>query len=181
MTQKRRRSKRWLYWLLMLILLIAAGVVIYLIYDNYFNDNKKDENRSMEVVTVEEIVEQETKEEAEDSEPEEQKAVQYDGEDPNTGESLTGVITYAAVSGSELYVRLNIDQYLSGGSCEIRLVREDDINVYSETVNIVSSASTATCEGFNIPLSKIGSGNYKIYVNLESGDKSGTVNGEVNI
>lgn len=182
MVQRRRRSKKWISWLIILILLIAAVFVVYQVWDNYFNDKKEPE--TTEIDKKEETKQEENKVEPENitPEPEEKKEnTQYEGENPNTSASLSGAITYAAASGNDLFIRLNIDQYLSGGNCSLRLVLEDDVVVYSETVNIVSSASTATCEGFNIPLSKIGSGNYKIYVNLESNGKTGTINGEVSI
>ena len=183
---RRRRSKKWISWLIILVLLIAAIIVAYQVWDNYFNDKKESE-------TSKETDKEETKKEEPKNEPEEnhgvdggeqtkkEETVQYEGENPNTNSELTGAITYAAVSGNNVLIRINIDQYLSSGSCEIRLVKEGDLNVYSDVANIVNSASTSTCEGFNIPLSKVGSGNYVIYVNLKSGDKSGTINGEVNI
>ena len=182
MVQRRRRSKKWISWLIILVLLVAAVIVAYQVWDNYFNDKKEPE--TTEVDKKEEEKQNENKVEPENTtpEPEEKKEnIQYEGEDPNVGASLTGAITYAAVSGTNILIRVNIDQYLSSGSCELRLVKEGDVNAYSDTANIISSATTATCEGFNVPLSSVSSGNYNIYINLTSGDKTGVINGEVNV
>ena len=112
---------------------------------------------------------------------EKEEVVQYEGENPNSATDLTGVVTYAGLVGDKLTIRVNINQYLSGGSCALRLLYEDDINVYSETVNIVNSASTSTCEGFDVPRTGLAGGKYSIIINLASDGKTGVINGEVNL
>lgn len=179
--RRRKRSKKWISWLIILVLLIVAGVMVYLVWDNYFNDDKnKPEEPQAEVVdkTTEEEVKQEG---AEQVKVEKEEVVQYEGENPNNATDLTGVVTYAGLVGDKLTIRVNINQYLSGGSCALRLLYEDDINVYSETVNIVNSASTSTCEGFDVPSAGRASGKYLIVIDLTSDGKSGVISGEVNL
>ena len=89
-------------------------------------------------------------------------------------------MTYAGVLGNDLMIRVNIDQYLSGGSCGLSLIR-DDVVQYSNVVNVVDSAATATCEGFNVPIAEIGSGSYQIIIKITSGEKVGVIRGEVNV
>lgn len=183
MEKRRRRNRKWISRLIILVLLIVAAVVCFLVWDNYFND-KKEQSVDVDTQKIEEKESEvvEVEQETDSSNIEEKKeTVQYDGDNPNNSDELTGVITYAAASGDDLLIRVNIDQYLSEGSCELRLVLENDVNVYSDKVDIVSSAMTSTCEGFNIPLSVIGGGNYKIYINMMSGNMTGVINGEVSV
>ncbi|MBR3176100.1 PLDc_N domain-containing protein [Candidatus Saccharibacteria bacterium] len=190
MARRRRRSKKWVSWLIILILLVAAGVVVYLVWDNYFND-RNDDGVEGRLSDVERVVRKEDKKEKNDEKVEEEKnddgenvdnkkVVQYEGEDPNKAEELSGVVTYAGVLGNDLMIRVNIDQYLSGGSCGLSLIR-DDVVQYSNVVNVVDSAATATCEGFNVPIAEIGSGSYQIIIKITSGEKVGVIRGEVNV
>ena len=168
----------------MLVLLIAAAGVTYLVWDNYFNDQKDDvetssENNSEEKEKVRESnknVEGELKSEA----PEKEKVVQYDGEDPNTAQGLSGAITHAAVSGANFVLRVNIDQYVTGGNCELTIKR-NGATIYSNIVSIIGSASTATCEGFDIPVNRLGGGPVEININLSADGKGGVIRGEANI
>ena len=110
---------------------------------------------------------------------EQKKVPQYDGDDPNTAEELSGVVTYAGVSGGALMVRVNIDQYLDNGKCEMNLIQSGNV-VHSSAVEIVGGPSTASCAGFDVPVAGL-SGNYEIVVKLEAGGKRGTIRGEVSV
>jgi len=98
---------------------------------------------------------------------------QNEGEDPNKSATITGVITRADVSNDKLVLRVNIDQYLSGGTCTLT------VGNYTEVANVADSASTSTCEGFDIPLSKLASGEQALKIDIASGDKQGTITGKV--
>ena len=178
MAQKQKKNKKWLFWVIIVLLFVVAAVVCYFVWNGYFK--KKEEIKPAEEQSlVEKKKESEVKEAQGVIEKEKKKVVQYEGEDPNEGGDLTGVVTYAGVNGGNLMIRVNIDQYLNGGSCELSLMQ--DSVVYSDTVNIVSSAATATCEGFNVPINGLEKGNYKIVIKISSGGKVGTINGEVDI
>ena len=167
----------------MLVLFVAAGAIVYLVWDNYFNDKKDDKQNEQRVEQVEEKEKKmsETEQEKDEAEKavEEKKVAQYDGEDPNEAGELSGVVTYAGVSGGVLMVRVNIDQYLDSGKCELNLVRDDSV-VYSDMAEIVNSASTATCAGFDVPVGGLG-GNYQVKVLLSSGEKTGVIEGEATV
>ena len=180
MAQKRKRSnKKWIFWILMIGLFAAAAIVCYLVWNSYFRDKKEDKPVEEEQSLVEESEGNEDGSEETVEVIEKKKVVLYEGEDPNEKQELTGVVTYAGVNGDNLMIRVNIDQYLDSGVCELNLVQSGV--VYSDTANIVSSATTATCEGFNVPVSRLSGGDYGIVIKISSGDKSGTINGEVRI
>ena len=185
MVRRRKRSKKWIFWLFFLILLIAAGYVCYAVWDGYFN-NKKEETTTEEEkkdegneIRVEENEEDEKGEEGEEI-VQKEEVVQYDGENPNNSGGITGVVTYAGVSGNKLMIRMNIDQYLSGGECDLRLIEDGD-EIYNDVVGLESSAATTTCMGFDIPVAAIGGGSFQIIIDVNSGGKNGTITGEVSI
>ena len=191
MAQKRKNKKRWIYWIAALALLIAAGVVAYLVWDSYFRDKRVDtyEDNVVEVADVDSGNDgMDSKEKdgkgggdgdiEEEVEKEKEEVVSYEGGDPNKNEQLTGAITYAGVNGGVLMIRVNIDQYLDGGTCNLSL---NGNMAYNDVANIVSNASTATCEGFDVPVNALSSGYYRITIGLSTNDRSGTIIGEVNI
>lgn len=181
MAQKRKRNRKWISRAIILVLLIAAVVVIYLVWDSYFSDRKQDEESGQSVEQVEENKPtQEDNVEIIDETSDEPKVVQYDGKDPNTSDELSGVITYAGVSGGNLMIRVNIDQYLEDGNCTLSLARGGS-NIYSSVARVATSASTATCEGFDVPVSEIGGGVIDIVIDINADGKDGVIRGEVQI
>ena len=182
MVKRRRKSKKWIFWVVFLILMIAAGIVGYLVWDNYFNDKKED----VQEADTTKVDQQETEGSGENEVElvneggEEKKIPQYDGEDPNKASELSGAITYSGVVDGKLMIRMNIDQYLSNGKCELTLKRSG-ATIYNSVANIVGNASTSSCEGFDVPTSGLGGGNTEIIINLTADGKSGIIRGEVNI
>ena len=115
------------------------------------------------------------------SNPDGKTPAAYEGANANSSESLTGVITYASISGSNLLIRTNIDQYLTSGTCDLALINGS--NQITVSTNIIPEASTSTCEGFDLPLSSLSSfsGETQIRITLSSGDRSGVLSGVVNL
>lgn len=103
----------------------------------------------------------------------EKTPIKYDGDDPNLLNELTGTVTFAGVAGDKVLIRVSIDQFLDSGSCVLTL------GEYSDEAEIAASASTSTCQGFDIPLSSLSdmSGKVNFIIDLSSGDKSGRING----
>lgn len=116
-----------------------------------------------------------------DSNPDGKTPVAYEGANANSSESLTGVITYSAVSSNNLLIRTNIDQYLSSGVCALILYNNGNTKTF--TADIIPEASTSTCAGFDIPLSNLSgfSGIVDIKITLTSDDKTGNINGVINL
>lgn len=180
MARRRRKNGKKLGLLLFLVLLIVAGVVGYFVWDGYFREDKEEDETT-------EVVENKPNEDeggkgsfdiAEEIEKEKEPVVQYEGEDPNESEKLTGVVTYAGVAGDKLMIRVNIDQYLEDGVCELSLMQGGA--KYSDSAKI-NSVTTATCEGFDVPVSELGGGNYQIVIKISAEGKTGTISGEAEV
>lgn len=184
MAQKRKRNKKWISWVILLVLFVAAGAIVFLVWDNYFNDKKgnSQENEKIEKVDKKENNEEKIDDEKDEAEKvvEQKKVEQYDGEDPNKAEELSGAITFAGVVDDKLVIRMNIDQFLESGECGLTLSRGND-TIYSSIAEIIGGPSTASCAGFDVPVSELGGGKIDININLKSNERSGVVRGEANI
>ncbi len=181
MARRRKRNKKWVFRLFFLLLLVVAVVICYFVWDAYFNNRKNEPELVEETSQVVEEPDNKGEEvKSDETVVEKQEIVQFDGEDPNKSEGLTGAITYLGVAGEVLMIRVNIDQYLTGGNCELNIRQGNEI-VYNEVVSVVDAASTATCEGFNVPLNKIPTGKMQVSIGVNSGGKLGLINGEVEL
>lgn len=120
-----------------------------------------------------------TSEPSVEKDPISKEPIKYDGENPNDNDSLSGSITTARISGDKFIIRVNIDQYLSSGSCTLALT--GDGPTYEDATSIIPAASTSTCQGFDVPRDSLDSGTYTIEITLNSNDKSGKITGEVNL
>ena len=165
------------------MLLVVAGVGVAVMWNN--KHQEAEQTNEAEAAKVEEAKDvekrdEETEEEYSERMAEQKKVKQYEGEDPNKAEELTGVITYAGVNNGVLMIGMNIDQFLSEGNCALSLMRSGDV-VYSANAKIIAEVSTSTCDGFNIPVSDLGNGATEIVIKLSAGGKTGTIRGEVNI
>ncbi|MBQ6396066.1 hypothetical protein IJH89_00590 [Candidatus Saccharibacteria bacterium] len=103
----------------------------------------------------------------------------YEGNNPNSAESLTGSVSTARFSsdGKTLVIRVNIDQYLSSGSCHLVISDGQGTAPVEKSVEIVPEASTSTCAGFDISASELSalSRPLSITISLSSGAKTGSL------
>ena len=177
MSQKQKRKL--IIVVVVIVIFVIAAVAAFLIWNN--NSKKKEDSQVNTDSSQEEKKEDSESAKEVEEEPEDEKRVkQYEGEDPNKGGSLTGVVTYAGLAADNLIIRVNIDQYLYDGKCSLKLLRNGGV-IYSDKSGIATSATTATCEGFNVPVDGLGGGEIEIVIDLESGGKTGTINGKVEV
>ncbi len=184
---RKKRSNLFLKALFVLAIIVVAAVLIvkYVDFNKIFNPTPEPEPTSAQVTpapTPEPTPTPTPEPEPEPTlEPEpENKTPQYDGGNPNNEEKITGVITYAGVSNGQLIIRVNIDQYLNSGECNL-ILNLNGAAQYGAAARIIDAASTSTCEGFNVPVSELPSGKYQIQINLTADRKSGSITGEVSL
>lgn len=179
---KRRKQNHW--WIIMTVIIMIVGGVVFAVIASRpqgSDEPKGDESIVEEPGDTVEKKEGGTEVSNDKSDTTEKKKVeQYDGDDPNTADSLSGVVTYAGVNGNNFSVRVNIDQYLENGKCEL-ILKRNDATIYSSIANIISNASTATCEGFDVPVENLGGGMVSININLSADGRTGQIRGEGNI
>ena len=84
------------------------------------------------------------------------------------------------MNNGKLMIRVNIDQYVSSGTCTLGLRREG-MNIYSAEALITDGASTSTCEGFDISTDELGNGTTNIIIYMEGDGKTGEIQGRVDL
>lgn len=110
------------------------------------------------------------------------KAIQFEGENPNELEELTGSITRRSISSGELTVVASIDQFLSSDSnCRLVLKDSSGQEVRStDSLPVTAEATSSACGPFTVPVNQL-SGTYTIDVIITSPDKSGHITAEINL
>lgn len=181
MRRKKRKSGKIIFGILVVVALGVAGLVAY----EYFlkpKDTEEPEPTQIVTPTPVETPTDQGRGEVPEQPLEKEPVVQYDGDNPNENGGLTGVVTYAGATASNIIIRVNIDQYVDGGTCVLSLRQNGNI-VFTIGAGLIADVSTSTCNGFNIPRSSIqnASGNYEISIELYSNGKSGTISGELSL
>lgn len=184
MRRKKQKTGKIFFSILVIVALVVGGFFAYeylLKEDNNLNNNAEEPaQEEPQINTIKANDEAKPIDEKQKTEDGKEKIVKYEGSDPNNSEQLTGAITYAGKTDTNLLIRLNIDQYLNTGTCKLNLIK-DDIVEYSDTANLIADVSTSTCEGFNVQLSKLKKGHYIINIVVVSNNKNGTINGEIDV
>jgi cytoskeletal protein RodZ len=91
---------------------------------------------------------------------------------PSSGATLNVWVTSKNVVDGVLRIRVQIDQNVSAGTCEL------SIGSYSQTVPIAFEPQSASCQGFDVPVANYSGNDFTILV--KSGEKSGSVEGVIN-
>lgn len=178
---KRRRKFGWVRWLVLVVILVAiiVGVVI-LIKNNTSNRTDDNGQRTVDINDSETKKEEKTEEKTEETPEREEKVPQYEGDSPNKSETLTGLMSYADVINDELVIRISIDQFLQSGNCNL-VISRNGVTYYTQSVGIIESVTTSTCDGFKVPVGELPKGDLQVGINLESDGKSGRIEGRVRI
>ena len=103
----------------------------------------------------------------------------YEGENPNSSPSLTGVINYKSVTDGTLIIRTTINQMLSSGTCNLTMT--NGAKTITKSSGITQNPSSSSCEGFDIPTSELGSGDWKIDITITNGDRTGNITDSVSL
>ena len=168
--QQKTNQKKTAIIVSIIILLIASLVIGYYVW--FRPDQKNDiTNDSIDTnsTTNNEKTDQSTHNREAEKDP-----VQNDS-DTIDQTSLSGYITAKNIVNENLQIRLQIEQYLTSGTCKIT------IGNYSEQVNVISNPSSSTCSGWDIPINKLRKGTQNIIIEIISGDNTLTISDEVTI
>lgn len=102
--------------------------------------------------------------------------------DANPNTKAIGVSFSATSQDTNVYhIRLLIDQVVGAGTCSLSMTSTTNGQDYTATANIQAGPSSSTCEGFDIPLSKLGAGNWSATVSVISGNATGSATKEITI
>lgn len=182
----KKKSPKKLIISLVIILLVALGIGAYFLISQKDEQNSQKDTKT--TVSQQKKKDSSKNDKSEDSvdstspiehEAEKEILPAYEGENPNNSQSLTGVINYAGVSNDTLMIRTTINQSLSSGTCNLSI--SNGSKTVTRSSQIAPNPSSSTCEGFDIPASELGSGNWTITIKVTSGDRSGELKGNTTI
>ena len=103
----------------------------------------------------------------------------YEGENVDNSQTLTGVISYKSVVDGSLVIRTTINQMLGSGTCDLTMTNGS--KTVTKNSGITQNPSSSSCEGFDIPVSELAGGSWKVSIVVTSGDRTGTIIDEVTI
>lgn len=95
---------------------------------------------------------------------------------------ITGSITHSSVSEGKLILRFNFDQLLSeAGTCRLVLTHVKTSKQVIYSAPTFNNPSSSTCQGFDLSVTELSSGEWSLQAFVQSGSKQGIVNGKVTI
>lgn len=185
---RRKKSPVKVVIVLFVILgIIIAGVFAFLnkdkiisIFKGEKNDSSTSQTSSSSANSNDDKKSDDTTSDSQNNEPtresEKSDISQYDGEDPNKLDTITGIVNAGTDEAGALSVRVIIDQALSSGTCTITLAHS------SGATNTVSAqVEPGPSSSFCVAKTGATSGNWKITTTVSADNKTGTITGEVNL
>lgn len=174
-TRRRRNANT-----ILLILITFALISGFFIY-RYFNYPAKTPSSPRSSTPTSEPKQHQPQTPTDPAPPPEKKPIpQYEGENPNHSDYLTGSISSAHQLQNKLIIRVNVDQYLSSGTCTL-ILKQNNIIKHQSSARLIGDVSTSTCEGFDLDTTNLPSGHYQIIIELSSAPRTGQITGEVNL
>ena len=190
-TRKQRKNKAPIFIIFFFILAIITTIIVLKIFKVIDQKGKPSSNSESTEIVHQKTDQPSTNNEnqpihTEDGTKEDAEAgrtpktpEQYEGQDVNQLNKLTGTITYSEKSGDKYRIRVNINQFLKlPGTCKLTVTSASTI-VHTQTVSIISNPSSGSCEGFDIPLSSIPSGDLNIKIEVNANQKTGLIEGKI--
>lgn len=109
----------------------------------------------------------------------------YEGGSVQDSDTLTGNISGISVAGSNLSIRVTINQYITDpdGRCELTLTSPSGAT-YDYWSDLVQNPQTTSCYGWDIPVSELGgnvSGHWSAKVVVNGDGRTGTFTQEVDL
>lgn len=172
----------WILALIIILIIVAVVAIVILVIKP--QPDKVDNPSTPAVSQPEESLTPDSDPiiETPDSPESPEKTPQYEGEDPNDLEELTGIITYKGVENGNLTIMATINQYLSqSGTCIITLTGRNSRDTYTASVAAHADITASYCENFEIPTANLLSDTYDIEIKLNGDGKTGTIRDEVKL
>ncbi|MBP3899834.1 hypothetical protein J6D24_03485 [Candidatus Saccharibacteria bacterium] len=188
---KKQSKNHHIFLFIVLALAICAAIFIALVVLNPLDGSKptkenqetNNSSSSTEQKSESSDVKKEEPKEENSTEPTpeaEKKNTQYEGEDPNKLDSLTGAISFAGASDGNFMVNVVIDQAIgSSGRCNYTFTHSSGVTLVGN-VSTEAGPSSSVCV-YSTPATNVQSGNWKITVKVTVDNKEGIISGEANV
>lgn len=182
---KKIRKKKLLIILLAVVLLLGAGATTY-VYgfggslfgwsaqsDDIDYNEPTEEQRQAGNDAKKETIERETSNDDEEGKPREDNQ-----SNTNEDENVSVIISAANQNEQTLQIRTLIHT-LAEGTCQLTLTKGDV--AVSREADTQQSASSSTCKGFDIPISELSRGTWKLHIQYKNDGASGEASQDITI
>ena len=174
----RKRDKKWLI-IIILIAVLIVGIVSTIIILNATkpkSTENSDSNTSSTPVASEntssDVSAPVTTNEGDNKTP-----AQYEGENPNNYDILTGIITYTGITNDKLVISAALDQFVTG-DCKFEIYNQDQL-IFTGHNKIMAGPSSSFCN-YSADIPAQGKYNLKV-IPTSDNNKTGVITGEVEI
>ncbi len=164
-------------------LLVLAIVVIVTIFVFKSLGANNDDTSQISKPTDSNVDSPDTPDDTSKEPPLENKAPQYEGEDPNELDSLTGSIAYIDIDAETqtLHSAVSINQYLENdGQCVFNLKRGEAI-VRTASAVATPDVTTSVCGPFSLSVEGLDPGTYQVEIIMTGDNKRGIITSETEI
>jgi len=178
---KRRHKRRTI--ILVLIVVLALGITSTVVALNLINPKKAEQTTEQQAPASDhtDMTNGKSTDDAQalgsTNEAANKTPAQYEGENPNNYDSLTGIITFAGVSEGQFMISVSIDQFVTG-NCSFEAIGPNGETIVAD-VKIMAGPSSSFCS-YSGPIPET-HGKYSIKVTPTSENKTGAITGEVEL
>jgi cytoskeletal protein RodZ len=175
-----RLSKKFLIGLAAIILLAAIFTYIFAFQRHIFDGNKTPNNDSEKSSIDYGPATDEQKEDGENVKPTPQDDSQNQNNNSGSNKQTVNItITAAEQNGAMLQIRSLIGTVTNSGTCTLALSK--DSATVTKTAVLQPLANASTCKGFDVPVSELSSGAWKVMLSFENDQSIGTASGTAEI
>ena len=174
--KQNKANKKHIRIIIIVAAAIVLGLIIVFIVCQIVSNNQKSGNKPDNPTSTS----QTNQESSTTSNEDPKKVTQYEGNNPNDSNELTGSITSAFIANGQFSLRVNINQYISSGTCTLTMTK--GASTFTRTAPLIANVSSSTCQGFDASADEVSTGTWHAVIELNSNDgKKGKIESEVNL
>lgn len=98
---------------------------------------------------------------------------------PSVSPTVSMQITANSQNGTMYQVRTLINAIINSGICTLTLTKGEA--TLTNTASVQASAQSSTCQGFDVPTSKLSAGTWQVAISFTGAGRTGSANGIVEI
>ena len=170
----RARKRMWIILSIITVIVIVAGFLVFVLLNKQgvFDNNQSQQDSGLNNSS--------NNNDSNNMYDENEKHINDPQTKPeNQSSQINGFITSKNVLENYLMLRIQINELLPEGNCLLEL--SGNGNLVTKTSEIINSATSSSCYGFDIPLSELSNGIWQVKITIKSGDRIGIISGDVTI
>lgn len=172
--KKRPHKRRWPIVIISVAVLLAASAVAYAFTQEPSTNKQQGGGTSHTTDTTQTNLSPATDDEKQAGSDTKKDSIDNKTDSSSgdsNGQSFSVTLTASSQDSGVYHLRYLIQATLGSGTCTLTLTKGS--TAVERSASVQASASTSTCQGFDIPTSQLSSGQWQASLNVTSGDQSG--------